>query len=279
MNESGKLERFSDWKTLNDLYKLLLERGSKLPEENTQEIERKWIFTPPEELNQKFAGGFREQILRKLGKIERQFDAYQWYLSTDPEIRFRAVLSDGDEVPHWYLAYKSSAPGLSRVEYEFEIDTFSAAILSDYISSHMIVEPLACAIVKEYYALRIENTLYEISFVDDGALSYFEVEFSSEEEANNFELSDVIRDYLHPIEVTGQDEYRMAKYWERDRSKYIIKREEISIPDINKKTVSTISDPIPIDTLKGLVDYHHKMHPGCDVVVEIRNGVPDIRPV
>lgn len=138
--------------------------------------------------------------------LKRQLHAYQAYLSTDPEVRIRRSNIGGNDVAH-YITVKSNGE-LVRREVEMPISGDDFYALAD-----MVPYPF---IKKEFRVYELPNGLeLECSLVDAGLSTEFmygEVEFPSEEDAENF-----VPCFDHVGEITHCTDYRMKNYWKRTR--------------------------------------------------------------
>jgi len=115
----------------------------------------------------------------------------QAYLSFEPEIRIRCVDNE------YYLTEKSDGD-LVRTEIERSIDNESYQILSNLIQSRIIN--------KTRYYIKINSELtaeLDIYYEELEGLATIEVEFKSEEEANNF----VVPDWFGK-EITYDERYK-----------------------------------------------------------------------
>lgn len=166
------------------------------------EIERKWLVKgEPSSLKLLFS-----QTMR------------QGYISTNPTVRIRQELTTISNIKdvlskdEYVLCFKSRG-GLSRKEIEFNIDEDKFKQLENLINLPLINK------VRNTYLLSDGHHL-EVNHVDEGLGSefwYAEIEFDSEDEANNFDSSSVgLENYLNN-EVTNNSNETMAAYWNRTR--------------------------------------------------------------
>ncbi len=175
----------------------------------SKEIERKWLMN-----------GFPEDDSLELIK---EAIVFQSYLSIDPEIRIKKVVS---KEPTYFDIAKKSNGTLVREELEKDITSEMYRILSSLTDGESIVK------VYKKYRMKDGHVL-ECSFVDD-TFYYAEIEFDSEDEANSF---------IFPFtgtEVTDRSEYKMKKYWYNTR---VLKYDGMynSIPsDIADKSKSVV---------------------------------------
>lgn len=169
------------------------------------EIERKWMVQgePPIECKLLYT------------QIQRQ-----GYISTDPTVRIReenTTVSNTTNKPikdEFILCFKSHGL-LTRKEIEIEIEKEKFLELEDLIGLPLISK------TRNTYELKYGHHL-EVNHVDEGLPTefwYAEIEFSSEDEANNFNPKDVdLQDYLNN-DVTTQKDQSMAAYWNTTRIK------------------------------------------------------------
>lgn len=144
-----------------------LKSGTK-PEGSNQgdEIERKWLVK-------------REDIPYKLEKKADKFEITQTYLNYSPEIRVRNV-SD----KRYVMAIKTGLTdeqGLTRDERQYDLTK------EEY--EHLLTKQEGNTIYKTRYQIKVDNYTYSFDFFHDqlDGLTYMEIEFPTEEEANNFQ--------------------------------------------------------------------------------------------
>lgn len=191
---------------ISEIPRLLKEKANTLGL-NTKEIERKWIINA--------------DILRYLMKDDKfLLSDYriitQGYLSIEPEIRIRRDFYPNINITKYFLSYKSSGT-LSRDEYEVEINKDDYMHLYGILDTRKNME--SKLIYKEYYNYKMEELLgieFEISNVDNNELTYLEIEFKSEEAANNFKIPDALNEFIIK-EVTNDASYKMKNYWKTTR--------------------------------------------------------------
>lgn len=169
------------------------------------EIERKWMVQgkPPIELELLFS-----QTMK------------QGYITTDPTVRIReenTTISNIENKPikdEFVLCFKSHGL-LTRKEIEMEIEEEKFHELEDLIGLPLILK------TRDTYLLSDGHHL-EVNHVDEGLPTefwYAEIEFSSEEEAMQFDPKDVgLKEYLND-DVTTQKDQSMAAYWNMTRLK------------------------------------------------------------
>lgn len=133
-----------------------------------------------------------------------ELDQYQGYLATDPEVRIRHTVNHTEGKETYILCIKSTGD-LVRHEVETAIEQDQFEELAS-----MLAYPL---IHKQLNAYRLpDGHVLECSVVDEGAFSYAEVEFASEQEA---------QEWIPPVwlgrEMTYEKGFKMRSYWS-DRS-------------------------------------------------------------
>ncbi len=157
------------------------------------EIERKWLIdTFPDDKGLKLL--FSATML-------------QGYICTAPAVRIRKTTFDSGEVSY-VLCFKGKGL-LARSETELDIDEPTFLELQNLLCGPLIVKDF-CA-----YELPCKKTL-EVSCVDKGTPTQFyyaEVEFDSEQEANDF----IAPGFLGK-EVTYSGNFSMSKYWQETRA-------------------------------------------------------------
>jgi CYTH domain-containing protein len=131
-------------------------------------------------------------------------DQWQGYLATQPEVRIRHTVNHTAGTENYILCIKSVGD-LVRHEVETPITQpqFEELVtMLDYTLIH-----------KQLHAYRLpDGHVIECSLVDEGAFSYAEVEFDSEEEA----LAWTPPEWLGR-EMTYETGFKMRSYWS-DRS-------------------------------------------------------------
>lgn len=155
------------------------------------EIERRFIVSAfPEHL----------ELLRKA-------EVKQGYICTgNPESRIRWTKDEHKTT--YKLAFKTDGT-LAREEIEFDISEENYIQLQKLLKGDMIT--------KDYRVYKLGAYRLEVCKVDEGRTTeymYAEVEFSSIEEAQNFDSTCI--PYLEK-EVTEDRSYNMKKYWDRTR--------------------------------------------------------------
>lgn len=131
-------------------------------------------------------------------------EQWQGYLAVDPEVRIRKEVNHTEGWSRYILCIKSVGDLVRH-----EVETALTKEQFDELVS-LLQYPL---IHKQLHVYRLEDGhVLECSRVDEGVFSYAEVEFDTEEEANNW----VPPDFLGP-EMTYERGLRMRSYWS-DRS-------------------------------------------------------------
>ena len=134
-----------------------------------KEIERKWLVK-------------RDEIPYNLEKKADVFEITQTYLNYSPEIRVRNV-SD----KRYVMAIKTGLTeekGLTRDERQYDLTK------EEY--EHLLSKQEGNTIHKTRYQIKIDDHIYSFDFFHEqlDGLSYVEIEFPSEEEANAFQAPD-----------------------------------------------------------------------------------------
>ena len=133
----------------------------------------------------------------------RRMQTWQGYLYTDPnEVRIRKSVEEDTGHTRYRLCIKSGGD-LSRTEVETELTEGQFQELCG------LLEPGRALIHKDYRAYRLEDGLtLECSIVDEGAFSYAEVEFDSEEAAKAWQPPAFLG-----RETTYEQGFKMKHYW------------------------------------------------------------------
>lgn len=166
---------------------------------NSIEIERKFLIS-----------GFPKVDFDEVGIVQTIYldIKYDSNGNIKQEIRIRRWFDSGKGYQPDAMTFKSGGT-LTRTEIETNV---TDKTWYDYLKK-LGYKP----IVKDYRILYNNGYLIEFNLVDGGtdtAFYYAEVEFDSEEEANN---------YVWPFpevfieDVTDKPEYKMANYWKRTR--------------------------------------------------------------
>lgn len=124
----------------------------------------------------------RKFLLKKIAfeffKIENVYEIEQYYISINPEIRLRKAIDFDNKSTQCYLTQKSKGD-LIRSEITKEISE------EFYLSQKK--NKIGNEIHKLRYVVKLEDgTIAEIDLFTNYNLNIAEVEFNSEEEANNF---------------------------------------------------------------------------------------------
>ena len=152
-----------------------------------KEIERKWLVR-----------NFPNDL-----KLIEESIIYQTYLSTEPEIRIsKKEIAPNFDIPKCKMTIKGNG-NLTRTEIEFPL-TFN-----QYIELMLEYKLLSSIIFKDCKIYEIDKYKLYVSKVDN-LFYYAEVEFDSEEEAKQFDLSRYIK---NSCEVTEEPLFKMKQYW------------------------------------------------------------------
>lgn len=151
----------------------------------------------------------RKFLLTKLPDIKPTLSAriFQGYLSTNPEVRIRSREVLYQNISEFILTVKGDGD-LSREEVEIYISYEEFDKLSKLIDKPLIE--------KYYRVYNVDGHKLECSVVDPGKSSSFvygEVEFETEEEANNYKWP-----FDGAEDVTYDKSYKMKNYWLRTRN-------------------------------------------------------------
>ena len=131
-------------------------------------------------------------------------EQWQGYLAVDPEVRIRKEINHTQGRTGYILCIKSVGD-LVRHEVETPLTEAQFEELASMLSYPLIH--------KQLHAYRLEDGhVLECSMVDAGAFSYAEVEFESEEDAQNWSPPAFLGE-----EMTYESKFRMRTYWS-DRS-------------------------------------------------------------
>ncbi len=131
-------------------------------------------------------------------------DQYQGYLATDPEVRIRRTVNHTAQTESYILCIKSVGD-LVRHEVETALTQAQFEELATMLDYPLIHKELHAYLLPDGHIL-------ECSRVDDGAFSYAEVEFATEEEAKAWTPPDFLG-----REMTYERGFKMRCYWS-DRS-------------------------------------------------------------
>lgn len=164
--------------------------GTKAEGENQgDEIERKWLVK-------------RENIPYNLEKKADIFEITQTYLNYSPEIRVRNISDQ-----RYMMAIKTGLTeeqGLTRNERQYDLTK------EEY--EHLLSKQEGNTIYKTRYQIKVDNYQYAFDYFHEqlDGLTYIEIEFPSEEEANNFQTPD-----WFGKDVTNEKKYKnqsLAQY-------------------------------------------------------------------
>ena len=254
---------FQNWRNGSQLLENLLDPRIAAPlSESGTEIERKWLL-------QQYltdTGGYLDIFKIEGAIVRRHIRVRQWYLSVEPELRFREnVEYFKDEYgklvaqrPQYYLAHKSNGD-MARKEIEIEVNRETAIKIFAYLNSRASINIEQLAVTKDFYVFTIAGTpqTFEYSLVDMNSVSkfgYLEVEFISVEEAEAFTLPIEVGKLIDR-EITKEKNYKMKNYWAMTRSQYY-DTEKIALPDkrsFNKKK-NALETCFVEDMIQGLQD-------------------------
>lgn len=157
------------------------------------EIERKW----------RLEGKVKAEL-----KVLEECEIFQGYINNNPEVRVRMKrYADGRET--FKLTLKGDG-NISREEVDFDIteDDFDTILAIGKVKRCQLIH-------KDYVSYEYGQYKFETSTVDAGSVSefsYAEVEFETEEGANNF----VVPSWVG-LEVTYDEKYKMKNYWKLTR--------------------------------------------------------------
>ena len=136
----------------------------------------------------------------------REIEIEQGYLSIEPEVRIHKATDRKSGKQDFRLTVKGNGI-LTRTEIKTDI---AESFYTEAVQ--MLAQPM---IKKEYKSYAYEKYILEVCYVDaemESAFFYGEIEFSSEEEAKNFQKPD-----FFGKEVTVEEDYKMKNYWKRTR--------------------------------------------------------------
>ena len=199
------------WSSIEELLEKIKAASNVINSTTPLEIERKWIVDH----------ALIDFLKENYPKNMKNRTMLQSYLSVNPEIRYRSVMSktDSNDVKH-YIAYKSDGD-LVREEMEVEVSMASALKFAKAIRDDKNIKEYHGSkfITKDYYVFYINDIKLQMSMVDDDKkFVYLEIEFPTEAAAQEFELPKEILKYIKK-EVTSDASYKMKNYWKRTRVK------------------------------------------------------------
>lgn len=158
-----------------------------------KEIERKFLIDRfPEEL-----------------PLIKEAVIFQSYITTSPETRIREYIEES--AIHNHFGYKltvKSDGDLTREEVQWEI--------TPELYFELLKDINKKPIFKQYRTYKLpDGHILECSIVDDNTdtrFMYAEIEFKTEEDANNFKIPSYLGE-----EITYNKDYKMKNYWKRTR--------------------------------------------------------------
>ena len=155
-----------EYKHLMKEYEAISENKTIDPSGEGKEIERKWLVD-------------RNKIPYDLEKDADKYELTQTYLNFSPEVRVRNISNK-----RYIMAIKTGLTekkGLTREETQYDITK------EEY--EHLLTKQEGEAIYKTRYQIKIDGHTYAFDFFHEqlDGLTYLEIEFPSEDEANAFE--------------------------------------------------------------------------------------------
>ncbi|MDF2880198.1 MAG: adenylate cyclase [Clostridiaceae bacterium] len=198
--ELATVVSFEDSEALIPLIKLYSGQIASAEQISHKEIERKWLFN-----SEKAPEGTKE-----LG----EYFYNQAYLSVNPEIRIRSKQNVYDGNISYKLCIKGKGT-IQRIEVQKEItkEEFEQLMIIGNIKEEDFVK-------KHFYIYDINGYKLSLGVTDigkDTEFRYGEIEFDFTNEANEF----IAPDWFGK-EVTYDNDYKMANYWERTRGRLLI---------------------------------------------------------
>ena len=139
-------------------------------------------------------------------EILSEVEIEQGYISFSPEVRIRKALDKNTGKEKCRLTIKGDGD-LTREEIETEISREFYDQAVHFLNVKMIQ--------KDYKKYKLGEWKLEVALVDAGEdweFYYAEIEFPTEQEANDF----VVPEFLGK-EITFDEEYKMKNYWKRTR--------------------------------------------------------------
>lgn len=223
-----------NWTTAAELLEQLLKIADTHSKISKTEIERKWLLHDPrfdhkDNPNEYSHTSAISDILDFGYKMKSMSNSKTWYLSVEPELRFRTrtkFVADGEFInspeTEFYLAYKSTGD-MSRKEIEVQVNYETAVKIYHYIDDHSTIQRDGTALSKNSYIFWPDDDKdheYIISSATAwNTLFYTEVEFDSEQEANDFVPSPLLAKHIE-YEVTTLPEYKMKNFWKAGCGKF-----------------------------------------------------------
>ena len=155
-----------EYKHLMKEYEAISKNKTIDPSGEGKEIERKWLVD-------------RDKIPYDLEKDADKYELTQTYLNFSPEVRVRNISNK-----RYIMAIKTGLTekkGLAREETQYDITK------EEY--EHLLTKQEGETIYKTRYQIKIDGRTYAFDFFHEqlDGLTYLEIEFPSEDEANAFE--------------------------------------------------------------------------------------------
>lgn len=160
-------------------------------ESNKFEIERKWLIDTVD-------------IPYNLEKEADKYDITQTYIQYSPEIRVREIKNNEDTYYTMTVKRYINNEALTREEYDFEITK------EEY--DNTVVKGIDNTIYKTRYQINIDGLTYAFDIFHGSleGLAYLEIEFESENQANNFKEPEwIIKDITND---RGYKNQSLAKF-------------------------------------------------------------------
>ena len=203
--------RCTEWTSVKDLInKMKLFAIEKTGTDTVpKEIERKWLVKDKDKLL---------EHLQKTYKCISHKNVTSGYLSIDPEIRYAGICNLVTDEMQYKLTYKSGE-GLVRDELEVTVDFSTSIQLAKAIRSIRGIKAYGDSIfiIKDFYVFDLNGKKLHVSIVDPPkGFVYMEIEFKSEEKANEYELPHDVMKFVKK-DVTMDERYKMKQYWARTR--------------------------------------------------------------
>lgn len=209
MRVNEKCTRNIRWNTNNELIEIMKKEIDN-KEFSGIEIERKWTVDPS-----------IVSYIQKHYKLLSRLKVFQGYFEVHPSLRYVSYIDmlKGEIV--YRLDYKEDGE-LSRREIGIPISPETSQFALEKLKNDPKLKEFEnndYMINKEYWIFELdENHHIEISRVDDCMTMIAEIEFSSEEDANNFEFSNDIDQFIR-ADVTHDKMFYMNEYWRLTRYK------------------------------------------------------------
>ena len=138
--------------------------------------------------------------------IISEVEIEQGYVSFEPEVRIRKAVDRSTGIEEYRITIKGEGD-LTREEIETEISGDFYYGTAEFLNGRMIQ--------KDYKKYKLGQWKLEVALVDPGTdweFYYAEIEFPTEQEANDF----VVPDFFGK-EITFDEDYKMKNYWKRTR--------------------------------------------------------------